>query len=351
MIKTLYSKSLPFYISSVFLVLAFTFGCNKTTEVTHIKTAPTDTTSKLAFLVVDGGDSLATELWAMPINGSPGKQINLPVPSDMYFDFFNDEGLGILVSPDRKTLQTQFVQHNTYDFKFYKFDPDGNNLKQFYSDSYADLPQCFINNSSVLYWQQDYNAANHGELRKVNTDGTDDQKINISLPSNIKYNQAVFAKVTSDGKNIFFSADVYGDSTITGSKMYEVGTDGSGFKNIVTTTNGNCFNLAAIYNNTLLYYKFPYEMDESPQTLWQMNLDGSNDHQIKISFPAGFNLPNGSFNLTPQTNLEIWNGKLYVVAFDVNFREYIFTADLDGSNVKLFYTAPVGRYIFPGGII
>jgi hypothetical protein len=335
---------------TLLFVVPFIYGCKKNDSVAH-NISPSDTTSKLVFLLVDSRDTLASQLWKIPTNSATpiATQLKVTLPAEFYFEFFDDFGLGVLVSPDKTTFDYEFAKFKTYTPTFYASNADGSSLKEFFSAADTDITtQCFINNLSVLYWQQT-SSVNNGELRKVNTDGSGDQQINIALPPDAYFNPGYFAKATPDGKNIIFSVLTYADSTVTGSRIYESGIDGSKLTTIATLTGGNIMNVAAIVNNTIFYYR--YNVNEGPpQTLWEMNLDGSNDHQIQLNLPSGTNLPNGSFNLTPQAGLVVGNGKMYFVAFDGNLLEYIYSANLDGSNLKLFYTAPADKFIYPCGI-
>lgn len=105
--------------------------------------------------------------------------------------------------------------------------------------------------SKIIYLKEFYGSGNthfdHGEIWSANYDGTSQQKISITLPTNVVI-ALVAPKVSPDGKTLFFNAFLTDgtDDVSTGWSLYACDIDGGNVHQVVAGS-GNSVTIAAAY--------------------------------------------------------------------------------------------------------
>jgi hypothetical protein len=296
-------------------------------------------------------NSETNQLWSVNIDGTNNHQINVALP----------DGWGLMdedmteVAKDEKTMVV--LAYKAGDggnadldrYAIFKCNIDGSNAQLVVqsTDSSDFGIQGYINSSAILYWK-DANTIYGKELWKVNTDGTGNAKVNITLPAGATFGDEELAKITSDGKTIVF---LVADATDAQS-IYKCNIDGSGVVQVSRADGDESVSLAIqdlVKDNTVLYRKsYPNALNNDYiDELWEVNLDGTNKHQVSITLPANVLIQdeemakafNGGQGLvfsttTPQTQANNFVGQ-----------ESIYVSLIDGSNPTLVKALPAGTDI------
>lgn len=317
-------------------VIAMGFGCNKSSVTPHKTTDTTAAKTQILYSMDDTLETTSTTIWSVATDGTGNKKVAISVPTNLHFDF--DSDIAAEVSTDNKTMTLSLDNADESNTYFYKCNIDGSNVQAIPNiDGYIYL-QTFISPTAILYWQNANNDHN-GELWQTNTDGSSNQQVNIALPTGVYFGDGKFAKVSADGKTMIFSTFGTTNSGST-SAIYKCNTDGSGLT-LVTSDNTSGTLQAIINTNTLLYNL--YNATTNEDELWLVNLDGSNKHQISLTLPTGLTLADSRAEATSST--------IYFVTGDANDTQAIYSAGIDGTNVKLVANVPLGYAVKLQGLI
>lgn len=297
--------------------ILFQTSCSKSDEITEeiIPPVKEETTTQTVIYRITSPSDINT-LWTMNADGTNKKQISISLPSGFVLTY---EDLAE-VSSDGKTLVFLVQNETTFDYSIYKCNIDGTNATRILGPSTLSLGlQAVVNNTSVLYTKGDGNW----ELWSVNIDGTNDHKIDITLPTGIALEEEELAKVTDDGKTIVF----IGTNTSTNANtIYKCNLDGSGVSVVTTETATYELRLQSLTkNNTVLFGKEGSLANE----LWSVNLDGSSKQKLSITLPTGIELQSEEMARSKGDVL------FFSIYNTVTNKEAIYTAKADGSNVKL----------------
>lgn len=316
-------------------------SCSKSSDDNKIITDPPMTS--IAKIIYRRADTAltASELWSVKSDGTDNHKIPVSLPAGWSFD--ND--IAAIISPDSKTLALGLLNDNIGKSAIYTCNIDGSNVHPALTlnDNVLMYLQDFINPSTVLYWKTNEGTDND-ELWSINTDGSSNQKINITLPADNRFGDGKFAKVTSDGKTIIFST--FNTLTLASGSIYKCNIDGSNLT-LITTENTTSFSIQSLVNNTTILYRKPNSTTFATE-LWSVNVDGTNKHQLSVSLPSGLSLGD-------QGVAKVLNNVLYLstTTAGINDRygqEAIYMAGIDGSNVKLVTQIPLGYTIAPQAI-
>lgn len=295
-------------------------------------------------------DSETNQLWSVNVDGTNNHQINVTLPS----------GWGLMdedmteVAKDEKTMVVLAYKPGDGGnadldrYAIFKCNIDGSNAEMVVqSTDNSDFGiQGYINSTSILYWK-DANTLYGKELWKVNTDGSGNAKVNITLPAGSFFGDEELAKITSDGKTIVFLVQ----DALDAESIYKWNIDGSSNPTQVSPADGDVSVSLAIQDlikdNTVLYRKYRYVAQQDIDELWEVNLDGTDKHQISITLPTGVLLQdeemakafNGGQGLvfsttTPQTQANNFVGQ-----------ESIYVSLIDGSHPTLVKALPAGTDI------
>ncbi|MEO3404762.1 DUF5050 domain-containing protein [Mucilaginibacter sp. CAU 1740] len=179
--------------------------------------------------------------------------------------------------------------------------------------------------STQIYYRRSANNAAEDELWVVNASGTNDHKINISLPSGWKLDDEDMAEVSKDGKNLAFlvfaeNPRKYG--------MYTSTTDGTHVQPVLTQGGDGLALQGFIDQSSVLFWQATPNYDFE---LYRVNLDGSNKQKINIALPAGETF--GDEELAKITA----DGKsiVFLTQTASNSAPSIYKCNLDGTGVKL----------------
>ena len=288
----------------------------------------------IVYSIDDAAGNTGTELWGVTADGTTNKKIPVSVPSNLHFEFGSD--IAAEVSTDDKTMVLSLENADESLTYLYKCNIDGSDVQPIPNVNGYIYLQTFINPTTVLYWKNADNGHN-GELWQTNTDGSGNQKINISLQPNIAFGDGKFAKTTADGKSIIFSTFSSGVNQGNASQIFKCGIDGSGLKQITDANFSST--VESLVNNTAVLYHVFADTDQ----LWTINLDGTSNQQIALSLPTGLTLAD--------SRAVVSNTSVFLVIEDANEAQSIYSANIDGSNVKLVKTIPAGYAAKLQGVI
>lgn len=220
------------------------------------------------------------QLWHMNFDGTNDQLIIQASNKGFVKDaIISKDGKTMIVSIDSSTLNHTNNTLNTK-YKIYRCNIDGSNMQELVHTTGYDVMyiQSFIDQSSILYSKFNNDQL---ELWRVNLDGTNNVKLNIdSFEGN--------ARVTSDGKHIIILTDAaISRCNIDGSDITPLGK---------MKFDGSPITMQALLDDTtILYAKNSIQFDaDNPRAeptisnnLWEINLDGSNNHKVGMSLPTG----------------------------------------------------------------
>ncbi|MDP9079780.1 MAG: DUF5050 domain-containing protein [Bacteroidota bacterium] len=330
------TKLYPLAATCIILyVMIFSYGCGKSAAVTPKVKEAGNGSPQVIYMMGDTLGSPNAQLWSVATDGTGNKKIAITIPANLHFVLYSD--IAAEVSPDSKSMVLSLRNSDETIAYFYKCNIDGSGLQKIPNANGEFYLQTYINASSVLYWK-DVDSHHNGELWRINTDGTGNQKINISLPDNVGFGDGKFAKVTADGKTIFFSTFSSGVN-INQTSIYKCNIDGSGLKLITSDYNSG---IQALVNNTsILDYVANSSTDEGGY--WLLNLDGTNKRLVL--YPP-------SPLIFSDSKVEVVNNTSFFVAEDGHSTQAIYSDNLDGSNVnKLVTKIPPGYAVRLQGVI
>lgn len=323
-------------------------SCSKSDDKNPVITDPPAKVAQVLYRT-STDNSETNQLWSVNVDGTNNHQINVALPS----------GWGLMdedmteVAKDEKTMVVLAYKPGDGGnadldrYAIFKCNIDGSNAQLVIesTDSSDFGIQGYINSSSILYWK-DANTLYGKELWKVNTDGTGNAQVNITLPVGYFFGDEELAKITSDGKTIIFLVDDLTNSE----SVYKCNIDGSGVAQVSPADGDQSVSLAIqdlVKDNAVLYRKYRYVEQQDIDELWEVNLDGTNKHQISITLPSGIKLQDEemakAFNngqglvfstTTPQTQENNFVGQ-----------ESIYGALIDGSHPTLIKALPAGTDI------
>jgi len=185
---------------------------------------------------------------------------------------------------------------------------------------------------TVLYRRSDDN--NNNELWKVQSDGSNKQKLNIVLPAGWVLDDEDMAEVTNDNKFIVFLA--YNPATFVRA-IYKCNVDGTNVSK-VSADSPVSLALQAVVNSTAILYWKDASAISSDIKLWTINIDGTNNHQINVNLPAGITF--GDEELAKVTP----NGQtiIFLTKNISNGQEAIYKSNLDGSAPAIIINETAG---------
>ena len=324
----------------ILYVMIFSNGCSKSATIPpKVKDSVTtkdssNTNPRIIYMMGDTLGSPNAQLWSVATDGTGNKKIAINIPANLHFVLYSD--IAAEVSPDSKTMVLSLRNSDETIAYFYKCNIDGSAVQKIPNVSGDVYLQTYINATSILYWK-DVDSGHNGELWKINTDGTGNEKINISLPDNVALGDGKFAKVTADGKTIFFSTFSF-SGNISQTSIYKCNIDGSGLTLVTSDYNST---IQSLVNNTaILDYVAIGPADEGG--FWLLNLDGSNKRLVLYPpSPSKFS----------DSRVEVVNNTAFFVAEDAHYTQTIYSDNLDGSNVnKVVTIIPTGYAIRLQGV-
>jgi Tol biopolymer transport system component len=305
-------KTLPLLI---LLLLIFQMGCKKSSPDSNISTNQ----GKLLFNYIHASlIDTANGIYTMNKDGSSKQKINIILPTNVKFE----SQFVAKLSPDKK-----IIFFSASDGCIYSCNIDGSNLKK--------ITNSEINTSQVIgdtyYVQQQgkilylkYQNDGSSELWTMNFDGSNAQKVNITLPQSIM----VFSsqpKASPDGSAFFFSTYQNQSFNIP---IYSCNADGSNTKFVLDGAAGSIFKFGGIYT-IQQQPKILYEQLRGvEQYLGTVNLDGTNAQNINVTLPL-----HSSFYGNPPVLSN--DGK----SIFFNLDDYgVYSCNTDGSNLKSIFT-------------
>jgi len=303
--------------------VAIVSGCGKSSGPNNNPVTTTSSTQIYYRRSVTG--PFVDELWNVSDDGSNDSKVNLSLPANLLVNY---EDMAE-VSKDGKTIVFLAYVDNPRQYGIYKCNIDGSNVKPVMTDGGEYLAlQSFIDPSSILFWQAKLNA--DIEVYRVNLDGSNKQKISITLPYGITLSNEELMKVTADGKSIIFITQ----TTATGAySIYKCNLDGSGASPVLHESGDANITLQDVTSGNVAFYR---KQINSVNELWSVNLDGTDQHKINISLPPGLYLQNKEMaKVTGDGNL------VFSTANADGSSQAIYKSKLDGSGVTLVKQLPV----------
>ena len=169
----------------------------------------------------------------------------------------------------------------------------------------------------------------------VNNDGTGRQKINIVLSYNTFIDNLIAPKMSPDKKTILFNAN-----NPTSHTIYSCNADGSNVKQLFADDGGYIYVICDTYTvqqqQKLLFIRYHLGSSINSYVVPEFgtaNIDGSNVQNTNIVIPANYYFDTQyMYAQMPKISAD---GKTICFALKgADFNNYIYTANVDGSNVK-----------------
>jgi hypothetical protein len=192
--------------------------------------------------------------------------------------------------------------------------------------------------ANILYWR--HNANKELELWRMNLDGTNNNKFNVALPANTYLADDQQVATLSGQYNYVFLSTRFEDP-VTHKITYPIYRCDPSGSNLLLVSIGETDSAPAL--QVAKYTGILYHISNagtSVNELWFMNIDGTGKHAIKLVLPSGTHLQDKEMAKLSD------DGKTIIfLTTNVNGQAAIYTANIDGSNVKLLKQFAVGQDI------
>ncbi len=185
-------------------------------------------------------------------DGSNAQQINLALPNNVQL-----YGLTVKLSSDNSTLY--FTALSPYllpsNSALYSANLDGSNVKKLVGVNFASIGAYSTTGTQAKVFYADYiyvSSVNQGTYSRlyqyysINADGTDQQQINLTFPSN-QETTYLAPIVSKDGKLIYFISSKYVTYQQVIVNLYQANVDGSNLKLLLTLNADSSFALGNVF--------------------------------------------------------------------------------------------------------
>jgi len=316
-------------LHAILIIIILQNGCKKSNTIL----IPVQQQGKIIYLsYVTTLDTIA--IWTANYDGSGSTRVKVALPPNLQL-FFEAQPK---VSSDHKTFYFVGYLNNGSNSKSILFscNIDGSNLKEIISgDAYSNF---MIGDTyekgqqgKILYSQTLNNSLG---IWTANSDGTNAQKINFTLP--IEFSLLGFPKISADGTTLFFvTGRSFYNNYASYIFKYNIAT-GSADSLLMGNENTNIANssiaLGRVYtsgqNDYILYLK-----ESLNNEIWIANLDGTGAKEINLNLPSGFSVWSYAPTASP-------DGKtIFFVAGQYSNLLSIYSCNNDGSNIHLVIPA------------
>lgn len=302
-------------------------SCSKSSDDNKIITDPPMATIKHIIYRKNNGNTDINELWSVNADGTNDHKITVALPSG--WELIDEDMTE--VAKDNKTMVVAAYNETDKLYGIYKCNIDGSGATQVLTtpDNQDIAIQGYIDQTSILYWKYDGGISNDKELWRTNVDGTNNAKVNITLPANSYFGDEELAKITSDGKTIVFLVEPDGAPEA----IYKCNIDGSNLKLINAGADGGGLAIQDLVNNVLIYRKSVDATFEDQ--LWAIGLDGSNNTQIKPVLPTGVYLQDEEMAKVSADGQTLYFSTTTAGPNDASGTPAIYSAKIDGSGSTL----------------
>ncbi len=273
------------------------------------------------------------ELWITHIDGTNNGKMGINLPEG-YVPYSKDMAE---ISKDGYTLLVMAYKPSLDQFTIFKSGLNGFNPEPVGSLNQGENMGIigWADNASIIYSR--HSSRDGRELWRINTDGSNRQKINITLPFNTYFGEQELARVTPGNTPTIVFTALVGDNVnqVIYYALYKCNLDGSNLKQITTIEPGYTMAIQDLPGGTSVLYRRAGSTVNTNE-LWQVNLDGTNKRKLNVALPAGVSL---SYEEMAKTSAD--GSKLFVLTTtdsqsnNYNGHEAIYSADINGSNVKL----------------
>jgi len=276
------------------------------------------------------------ELWSINYDGSNDHKINIQLPEGWQL---LDKNMAKAANPFIYVLAYNATLNQNAIFECFK---DGTGLKQGLLTPGAENLRLFgsvsTTTTAILYSR--YNANKELELWQMKLDGSNHIKLDLVLPANTYFANDEQVASFSGNKSYVFLTTRFEDP-ITHNTTYPIYRCDEHGSNLLLVNAGETGSAPALQDakfNGVLYSKS--NQDISLNELWFMNIDGSDKHAINLKFPAGVHLESKEMAKLSD------NGKtIMFLTKDDNGQYAIYSADIDGSKIKLLKRFTAGEAI------
>jgi hypothetical protein len=309
----------------------FLAGCKKngTSPKPPITIAPPAQQNKIVYLDYLNGPNTYT-LWTANYDGSGAQQINIAMPTKIKL------GGGLpKISLDDKNIYFNGVSTVNNVSSIYSCDMNGNNVNLLVAggnDGQAEISGTYYANQQgkILYGM----IVNYAEyLWSANSDGSDQQQINVTLPVNAYVPASSLLVPSPDGKTIFFRLALANGNYF----IYSCGVDGSKLTPVINDPSGYSYFIGAAFivgqQSKIVYMNY-----KGSGQIMIANSDGSGAQAVSytLPYPAATNVNPPAMSPDGKT--------IFFNTTGLNGNEYgVYSCNIDGSNLKQILTPPT-RY-------
>lgn len=316
--------------ATVFMVISLA-GCKKNSTLSNPGNSltPPAQQNKIVYLDLLNGPNTYT-LWTANYDGSNAQQVNITMPANVKLGSGSPK-----ISLDDKKIYFNGISTLNNVSNIYSCDLDGSNVQLLVAGGAAGLPGIggtyYENQQGKILYRMVENYAQNAWT--ANSNGSNQQQINITLPNNAYIPAKSALAPSPDGKTIFFTLALANGNFyiyscgIDGSKLTPVINDPSGYYYIM----GSAFTIGKQSKIVYINYK-------GPSQIMVANLDGSGAVAVNYSLPYPATTDSAAPGISPDGKTIFFN------ATGLNGNGYgVYSCNTDGSNLKQILTPPT-RY-------
>ncbi len=309
----------------------FMAGCKKsgTSPKPAITIASPAQQNQIVYLDYLNGPNTYT-LWMANYDGSGAQQVNITMPANVKL------GGGLpKISLDDKNIYFNGISTVNNVSSIYSCDMNGDNVKLLVAggnDGLAAISGTYYANQQgeILYGM----VANYAEdLWTANSDGSDQQQINVTLPVNAYVPASSLLVPSPDGKTIFFRLALADGNYF----IYSCGVDGSKLTPVINDSSGYSYFIGASFTAGN-QAKIVYMNYKGFGQIMIANSDGSGAQAVNYTLPYPAATDANPPAISPDGKTIFFN------TIGLNGNEYgVYSCNIDGSNLKQLLTPPT-RY-------
>ena len=328
----------PLAVRLIFFALTFPViflaGCKKndTSPKPVITITPPAQQNKIVYLDYLIGPNTYT-LWTANYDGSGAQQVNIAMPAKVKL------GGGLpKISLDDKNIYFNGISTVDNVSSIYSCDMTGNNVKLLVAggnNGQAEIKGTYYTNQQgkILYGM----VVNYAQyLWTANSDGSDQQQINVTLPVNSYVPSYSMLVPSLDGKTIFFIIYLADGNEF----IYSCGVDGSKLTPVINDPSGYSYIIGAAFS-TGQQSKIVYMNYKGSGQMMIANSDGSGAQAVNYTLPYPAATDVNPPAISPDGKTIFFN------TTGLNGNEYgVYSCNIDGSNLKQLLTPSTQYHAF-----
>lgn len=206
--------------------------------------------TKVLYTQAINGGQVNIKAFIANADGTNVNPINIVFPSNVQLN-----SNVVRASADGKSIyftgQSFYIPVTNPTPTLYMANIDGTNVKQITTTNFAFISGDYLEGALTKIFYIDFVlvAPNNTTIQfyNINTDGTNKQPINITLPSSVQLSLASTPVISKDGKVIYFSAIITNSPGNYSSSIYSSNIDGTNPKMVISGNSGSSLVLGDVF--------------------------------------------------------------------------------------------------------